>query len=494
MASKEIRTHYSGFIIFAVKLVTVATGIAFTLIVANWLSQNEYGVWGIFNIIIPYFTMLSAAVSFWTMRFVARGKEGASKTGVIANMTFALVATLIYLGLIPILTTTFRLESHLAVYVVMAIQIIETYLIVVLESSLQATRPHFIGYGILCGEVLKVLFAYVLIAQLQLALLGVAFSVILAFVFKIAFYLRILSKELRQRFKLNYVREWFKGSTFNIYHIIGGRIASVVFFMIAIYGGEVGTSYYYAASQIANIITYSSFIAFALQPKLLAERNLNEATTSLRLVMMFAIPMTAGILALPSSFLVFLKESGEYAPAAPILMILAVNSLILTITSILTNVLFGIERVDEQAKIAIRKVIKSRLFIAFSLPYVHSAIALPTAFFAVTNLAKNDPLLIATYATGISTTAHLITLCILYYFLRRDAKVNIPWRSISKYVLASTIMAVILYSVHPTSRSMTLIFTAIGGTLYISLLLLLDNETRVLVRQVWQTMRKSQKT
>ncbi len=494
MASKEIRTHYSGFIVFAVKLVTVATGIAFTLIVANWLSQNEYGVWGIFNIIIPYFTLLSGAVSFWTMRFVARGREGASKTGVIANMTFGLVASLIYLGLIPILTTTFRLESHLAVYVVMATQILETYLIVVLESSLQASRPHFVGYGLLSGEVLKVLFAYVFIVQLQLGLLGAAFSVILAFVFKIVFYFQILSKELRQRFKLDYVREWFKGSTFNIYHIVGGRIASAVFFMVAIYGGEVGTSYYYAALQIANIITYSSFIAFALQPKLLAERNLNEVTTSLRLVMMFAIPMTVGVLALPGSFLVFLKESGEYIPATPILMILAVNSLILTISSILTNVLFGIERVDEKAKITIRKVIRSRLFIAFSLPYVQSAIALPATFFAVTNLAKNDPLLVATYATGISTIAHLATLCILYYVLRRDAKVNIPWRSISRYVLASTIMAIILYSVHPTKRSMTLIFTAIGGTFYLSLLLLLDSETRVLARQIWQTMRGTKKT
>jgi len=491
LAKQEIRIHYSGFILFAVKLATVTTGIAFTLIVANWLSQNEYGVWGVFNIIIPYFTMLSAAVSFWTMRFVARDREGATKTGIIANLTVATMATLIYLGLMPVLTTTFRLENYLAVYVVMAMQIVETYLIVVLESCLQASRPHFVGYGILIGEVLKVFFAYVFITQLQLALLGAAFSILLAFAVKIAFYFQTLLKEFRQRFMLSYVKEWFKGSTFNIYHLVGGRIASAVFFMLAIFGGEIGTSYYYAALQIANVISYSSFLAFALQPKLLAERNLDEVTTSLRLVLMFAIPMTAGVLALPNSFLAFLKESGEYIPAAPVLMILAADSLILTILSIFSSVLFGIERVDEQAKITVRKVVKSRLFIAFSLPYLQSAIALPTTFYAIANLARSDPLLVVTYATGFSTIAHLATFFILYYVLRKDVKVNIPWRSISKYAFASTIMAMILYSVHPTRRLMTLLFTAIGGGVYLLLLLSLDKDTRVLVREVWQTIKSS---
>ena len=63
MEKKEIRTHYSGVIIFAAKLASVATGIAFALIVANSLSQDEYGILGIFNIIIPYFTILAGAIS-----------------------------------------------------------------------------------------------------------------------------------------------------------------------------------------------------------------------------------------------------------------------------------------------------------------------------------------------------------------------------------------------------------------------------------------------
>jgi O-antigen/teichoic acid export membrane protein len=108
---KEIRTHYSGVIVFAAKLATVATGIAFALIVANSLSQTEYGILGIFNIIIPYFTILAGAIPFWTMRLVSRGAEGAAKTGVFANFALAIVAVLAYLALLPVISPAFRLGS-----------------------------------------------------------------------------------------------------------------------------------------------------------------------------------------------------------------------------------------------------------------------------------------------------------------------------------------------------------------------------------------------
>ena len=480
--------HYSGFIIFVSKLITLVTGITFTLMVANSLSQNEYGVWGIFNvIIIPNFTILSSAVSFWAMRFVARGKEGAVKTGIIANMTLAFVVTLVYLALLPVFTAAFGLESYSLIYVVAAVQVIETYLISVLEACLQAQQPHFVGYGLLVGEVCKVLLAYFFILQLGLGLPGVILSVVIAFALKISFYLKAVMQELRQRAVLGYIKEWVKGSAFNIYNIIGDRIASIIFVMLTIYGLETGTGYYYAAIQIANIIAYSAFLAFALQPKLLAENNINEATVSLKLVLMFAVPMTAGVIAIPSSYLMFLKESMDYVPATPVLVILAFDALILTISSIFTYVLYGIEKLDEKAKIPFRQVMKSRLFIAFSLPYVHSMITLPTTFYALNFLANNNPQLVATFVTAINTAAHLAMFMVLYWVLRKAVKVKIPWKSIGKYVAASSIMAIVLFLVNPARRYTTLIVTVAGSLIYLGLLLVIDEETRTLARTIWQT-------
>lgn len=485
LTTEEIRTNYSGFIVFIAKLTTVATGIVFTLLVANMLPQNEYGTLGKFNIIIPYFTLLSGAISFWTMRFVARGKEGAIKTGVAANMTVATIATIIYLTTIPITAAAFKFEEYTLAYAVEAVQIIELYLIAVFEACLQAQRPHFVGYGLIIGEVTKVLLAYVFIMLFSQGLLGVILSLIIAFGIKVAFYFGIILKELRQKLVFNYIKEWLKGSVFNIYSAIGDRIASIIFFMLAIYGGDTGTSYYYAALQIANVITYSSFIAFALTPRLLARNDITEATASLKMVLLFAVPMTVGVLTIPSSYLLFLKESGEYVIATPVLMILAVDALIMTASTVLSYVLYGIEKLDEKAKIPFKQVVKSRLFIAFSLPYVHSAITLPTTFYILNNFASNDPLLVAIYATGINTAAHLAMIIVLYRVLWKAVRLNIPWKSVGKYVAASLIMGGVLLLSHPSRRSTTLVFTAFGGGIYLLSLMVIDKETRMLVRTVW---------
>jgi len=488
VTKREIRTQYSGFILFTAKLLTVATGIAFTLMIARSVTQPEYGVYGTLNIIIPYFTILSTAIPFWVMRFVARDKEGAAKTGIVANTVIAAIAMLVYAAFFPLMITTFRLEGYIMLCGVAAAQIIEFYLIAVLEACLQAQRPHFVGYGLLVGEVCKVTFAYIFIIGLELSLLGAILSIVIALAIRIAFYFKTIWKELQAKIAFSYTKEWIKGSTFNIYNIIGDRIAAILFLMIPTYGGEIATSYYQAAVSIANIVTYSSFLAYALYPKILAENAIEDATISLKMVLMFAIPMTIGALAIPQSYLIILKDI--YSVATPILIILTLDALILTISSIFNTVLYGIEKVDAKAKIPFKQVAKSRLFIVFSLPYVHSLITLPTAFYILTNFTKNEPLLVATYVTAINTAAHLAMFIVVYTIVRKNVKVKIPWRSIAKYIFASIFMAIILIAVHPTRLILTLSVTAVGGIVYLALLMLIDRETRTLATAVLQEIRK----
>ncbi|MCJ7424340.1 hypothetical protein MUP01_08755 [Candidatus Bathyarchaeota archaeon] len=490
MEKQEIRTHYSGAIIFAAKLMSVATGIIFTLIVANSLSTPDYGAYGaLVTTIIPYFTIMSGPISFWTMRFAARGKRGAVKTGIVGNLAVSAIATLVYFAALPLVTASQGLSNYVLVYLVAAAQIVELYLITVLEAGLQAKRPHFVGYGLLVGEILKVLFVYLCVMRLQLAVLGVILTLIVASAIKIVFYFGIITKELKQKFVLSYIKEWLKGSTFNLYNIGGDRLAALIFVMLIYYGSTEGYGYYYASLQIANIITYSTFLAFALTPKLLADTNIDEATTSLKNVLLFAVPMTAGVIAIPSSFLLFLKETGDYTVAAPVLVILAIDALISTFSTIFTYVLYGIEKVDEKAKIPFRQVVKSRLFIAFSLPYVHSAITLPIAFYALTNLAGNDPVLVAMYVTAITLVGRAMSFAILYHVLRKDVTIKIPWKSIGKYSGAALVMGLVLRLGNPVTRTTTLLFTGIGGLIYIALLMAIDKETRTLARTVLKIIR-----
>ena len=489
MAKKEIRVQYSGLIFFGAKLISVATGILFTLLLGS-LSQEKLGAWGIFlNIIIPYFTLLSGALSFWAMRFVARDKEGATKTGIVANMTIATTATLIYLALLPLVTQAFGLQDYVLAYILVATQIIETYLITVLEACMQAQRPQFVAYGFLIGEVLKVALAYTFVIALHLDLVGIILSLAIAFGIKIAFYLKNMMIELRKKFVFSHLKEWLKGSTFNLFSILGDRIASVIFIMLSVYGQKIGVSYYTAAQLITSVIGYSSALAFALYPKLLAERKMDEVTSSLRMVLMFAIPMTVGVIAIPDSYLIFFNVAGTYVVAMPVLVIMAIDALIQTNAGFFTSILYGIESVDEEAKIPLGQVVKSRLFISFSLPYLHSAITLPIAYYALTHLANNDPLLVAAYVTGIFMMGHLISFLVLLSVLRKAVRLKIPWKSIAKYVVASAIMALILIAGHPVTRTSTLIFTGVGALVYLALLIAFDRETRNLARTMLLAVR-----
>jgi len=490
LAKNEIRLQYSGFIIFAARMLSIATGLAFQLMIARGTTKPEFDLWFNINDVRAYFTLLAAAFPFWTMRFVAMGKEGAAKTGILANLTISAIATIIYLPLVPLITSWLGVsQEYVFLYFLVSIQIVELHLISALEACLRAKVPQTLGYGLLMAEVCKVILGYMLIIKFQRPLLGALLSLIIAFTIQIAYYFKLLVKELKQRFKREYVKEWLKGSTANIYNVVGSQIAAFIFIMLFTYGGDGARGSYGAAAQIATVITYSSFLAFALYPKLLAEKNREDITTSLKMVLMFAIPMTAGAITLSDSYIIIMKS--VYKDAWPVLIVLAIDAFIITMSTLFSFVLFGFERLDEKAKISFKELAKSRLFIVFSLPYLHSAITLPTAFFVLTNYAQNQPLQAAIDVSIINTSARLAMFLILYAIVRKTVTINIPWKNITKYVFASAVMATILalWQPHPTRIYLTLIVTAIGGIIYLTLLMTIDKEARLLANSVWQEIK-----
>ena len=131
------------------------------------------------------------------------------------------------------------------------------------------------------------------------------------------------------------MKEWLKGSLANIYTVIGGQIANFVFILLFSLGGEGSRGIYGAAAIVVNVITYSSFLAFALYPKLLAEQKSEDVTASFKTVLMFAIPMTAVAMALANSYIVLLRpELLEFPGAGLVLVILALDALVGVVSGI----------------------------------------------------------------------------------------------------------------------------------------------------------------
>jgi len=489
LAKNEIRLQYSGFIIFAARMLSIATGMIFTLLITRNTTKEQFGIWANVYDLTAYFILLAPVFPFWTTRFVARGREGAAKTGFVVNLTIAVIAASLYASLVPMMTPAFNIEEqYIILYLIASAQIIELYLINVLEATLRAEKPQTVGYGLLIEELCKIILAYILIMKFHQGLLGALISLVAAISIQIIYYIKLIFEDLKQKICWEYVKEWLKGSVANVYYVAGNQIAMSIFILLIMYSGKAARGNYQAAATIANIITYSSFLAFALYPKLLAENSLKDITTSLKMVLMFAIPMTAGAMVMPDSFLIILNE--PYKEAAPVLFLLAIDAFIATLSGFFTFVLFGVEKLDEKAKIPLKQLTKSNIFKVFTLPYIHSAITLPTAFYVLTNFMFN-PVEAALYVTIINMTARFAMFLVLYTILRKSIKIAIPWRNIAKYVFASAVMATLLalWQPHPTRIYLTLIATTIGGIIYLALLMAIDKEARLLANSAWQEIK-----
>ncbi|MDH5770242.1 MAG: hypothetical protein OEZ25_03000, partial [Candidatus Bathyarchaeota archaeon] len=201
-----------------------------------------------------------------------------------------------------------------------------------------------------------------------------------------AFYIKLTAKELKESVRWSYLKEWLKVSPINIYSVVGSRIAAFTLIFLFVHGGELARAYYGAAATFANVAGYSSLLAFALYPRLLSGSSSEDVSVSLRLVMMLAIPMTTGVMVLSDSYLTILKV--DFAEARPVLLLLAISALCLTLSQVFNSVALGTERVDAKAKIAFRELVRSRLFLLFTLPYIESVVTLPATFFVLTSIAK----------------------------------------------------------------------------------------------------------
>jgi hypothetical protein len=153
-------------------------------------------------------------------------------------------------------------------------------------------------------------------------------------------------------------------------------------------------------------------------------------------------------------------------------------------------VLFGVEKLDEEAKIPFKQLIRSNIFKVFTLPYIHSIITLPTAFYVLSNFATNQPVQAALYVTVINMVARFAMFLVLYGIVRKTIVVVVPWRSIMKYVLAAAAMAILLYVLpHPTRIVTTLGMAAAGGIMYFVLLMVMDREARELIYTILDEIR-----
>jgi len=206
--------------------------------------------------------------------------------------------------------------------------------------------------------------------------------------------------------------------------------------------------------------------------------------------MMLGIPLATLTIVMSVSFLTILKDF--YAPGWPVLVALTVDALIGLIYTFYTSCVFGVESFDAEGKISMRKLVRSKIFKVFAIPYIQTAIALPLTYFVLTRLPVADPVISTVEVVVILISVHLASLIGLYLYMRHSIRIPVAWRSLAKYIFAALIMGILLYLLPITSTLLSTIAKALGGfSIYVLLLLAIDAQARELVREIWREIRHS---
>jgi hypothetical protein len=170
-----------------------------------------------------------------------------------------------------------------------------------------------------------------------------------------------------------------------------------------------------------------------------------------------------------------------------VLLFLVIDALVILLSQFYTFVLFGVENLDEKAKIPLNKLVRSKIFKAFTLPYIQAAITLPAVYYVLTQSAVGTSVQAATHVATIYLAAHTVTFLILYSITRTSIRIIVPWRNVAKYVSASIIVGTLLYMLpHPTTLTATFAFVAAGGATCAALILAIDKDARILAGLVWR--------
>jgi O-antigen/teichoic acid export membrane protein len=484
VAKTEIRVQYSGFVIFASQIISLFTGVVFTLLLTRNMGTDEFGAWSFIFYVIGLFTLFSGLFPFWATRFVARGKEGSVKTAIVSNFMVALAAMAVYLLVVTGILNILHVSSvSLSVFLLAALQIINLHLVVVFEACLRSIKPQATGYGLLVEEIVKVGLAFGIFLGTGQLFYAAIIGVIVGASVQIGVYAWLLREQFRQRIHFGYVTEWLKGSAALVYNVVGIQLVGVALYFLVHFGGESALGDYQAAVTFSTVIGYAGSLAFALYPRMLAKECPEDIIVSFKNMLMLALPMATVALTMATSLLTILNAS--YNAASPILVLLTIDALIVLVLQFYTLCLIGTETLDAAGKISFGTLAKSKIFKVFSLPYIQAAIALPAIYWVLAREPLSDPVQAALYVVGVYIGVHAISFVGIYWLMRREFSLAVPWMSLAKYAFAALITTIILIAAPQTTTLVaTFIKALVGAGVYAVLLLIIDSDARKLAKNV----------
>ena len=353
----KIRVTYSGLISFGIRLLTIGTGLIFTLIVTRQLTSEEFGTWGLISGIIIYATIINPVISYWTTREISRGEKTA-RTGIYSSGILSVLGISIYLIIAFFVGIQSNADLQILFFAAMLIPV--TFLHNIINAINLGHRPQVTSYGLIVFEISKILTALFFIYVLDFGVEGAILATVIAYISSSIILLFYAKEQLQSQFQRKYLLKWIKLSWLPIYRGIPSilHMSDVIIFSI-ITGSVAGVAYYTAARTIGMLVNHSRVISTGLYPKLLETEKQEFLQENLMKIFYFAFPLTAFsiIFAKPGLFAL----NPMYEIAAPVVIFISLRMFLKTLNQVFFKALQGIENIDKNQQIRFKDYIKSNL-------------------------------------------------------------------------------------------------------------------------------------
>jgi hypothetical protein len=245
---------------------------------------------------------------------------------------------------------------------------------------------------------------------------------------------------------------------------------------------------------MGSIVAISGNLSAGLYPKLLQSQSPGAVETTLKMVLMMAIPTSVGAFILSEHILNILRP--EYKAAAPILLIALPGALVYLVNNIIDVALTGQERADFDDSADFKRLVRSRLFLTPTINIIQSvayiAILIPILFYF--SRFEVIHIIAAWFATQL-----VLQIPFLIYKIKLSGQINALRKIASpflRYLFSSAVMGVVVCALRPLSTPqevsqalLQIIPSVVAGILtYFVTLYLTDREFRGLVGVIEKSM------
>jgi len=465
----------------------------FVTMASRRLPEAEFGLWHYIGVVIQYLVIPASLTNYWLTRYAGRGFR-VGKTGLLVNSLVMLASLLTFAIAWPyIMYPASEYQYFQLLILIVTLQIPAEYYTSTLVALARGVAPQAYGYGQLILETTKLIAGYYLIIECKMGLPGAMLAFIIAKYMYTLFLAAYLHLDLKGELDFNLAKKWVKLWWLPAYGLFPTYLNTMDVLLVTYLFTSVPVAHMKAIQTVIAVILYSNLLASALYPKLLSGGTGKDIEIATSFMLMFAIPMAAGTIAMSKVFLSLLKAA--YAASASALSIAAIRAIIFSLASLFASCLTGIERVELLEKVTFKDYVKSKLFYVPTMSLIIRIIYISTlgATLYYISTITSDPTIIVSAWISIRAIFEATLMLIFLTKLRREIEFKLPLTSIAKYTLSSLAMFLVLWylgigqvecELFIEAFKLAMIGVAIGSAIYFTLLLVLDGEVRKLMKDV----------